>query len=588
MVLSQTSFFGQGAILSLAKENSELRLWNISETSTPGGCQQLSLKSADGEKSSTYVVDVNWKHDCAVICDTKSNHMLCLQFSQSHRSGNLIISHVIQFSLAYPTYSINIVQQEDPEDQQHFLAYCMQSRAIHLFRVNPKEYLKNAVKQERQIEIPLPLPESPEIPSSELTSNTAKEMPMAEKKNVRKEKTVDVIQPADTLNEVSNISTKKGINSKTKDKNNDAAAFGKPMTFDANILKKLLQDQLQEIESNAALRAEKDTERQQLLLRVLSKSLNEIPESVETVMKELSSDLSRSMVQDQEFTGAIAASLREPLSSTMQTLLKSGIGIDEAKVSEAFSKNMNSISEEVSKRLRTSLIDSFEQTVEYSLVPAFKAACANMSDQVNKSWIKANTQMQREMMDIKRSQQEVSKKLGKIESLLEKLTSSSSSSKSGAGANVTARNNDESADHPSSSNAEAQIDYWISRKDYENAFLSALHSQVSSVVVSTCRKCESIDVFRQSPLPLSQKVLLSLFHTLSSDLAVDSVLKFTWIKNIVFSLNKDDQSIALHLPRVLENVRQCLLQNADMFQNPSHPAHDEYKVCLLVINSFRG
>lgn len=569
--LLSDAFFMGNSIVTCVDGNKTLRLWDLA----PGGkiktnaYQQLTLVSSNS--AAKYIARPSPSNACIVLADTTQAGTLCLTL---HPNPPAAFHQVTEFSVVHnnPTLSFDVVQ-EKAQTRGSITLYCLQSGGAETRALRLAEPSSTATSTSAPVPpsaAPLPPPPPPKMDS--LLGATPKPIPPQPPKE-----SSDKITP--TPPPLAPLPAQPPAAEHTP------AATPAPPPAPAPIPARSLQDtsatpgerggmselpmeEMKELfsrmEASAKLRAEKDTERQQLLLKVLSKSLNDIPDSVEETLLEL--------LREQAFKSAVADAVTPAMAAVLKR--NPSQSIDENKIAAL---------------LQPALASAFKQSVESALLPAFTAGCNNMASQFGRylqSQGAVEAKSAAELTELRSKQEAMARQLDRMEAMLSKVLGLSEKAASGQ---PRARSGDEEAEGGSAKQhgltAEQQVNYWIGQGDYENAFLSALHSNDASLLSSACKRIDSNKLFATRPVPLSSRTLLSLFHQLSFDLLSEPLIKLQWLKGIGLAMDKNDPTVSVHVPRIAGKVREALDRAEPVLSDPAHPAHNEYKMCRLVVNN---
>ena len=588
--LLSDAFFMGNSLVTCANENTTLRLWDLAQDgkTKTNAYQQLTLLSSAGTESS-YVVRPAPSEGSIVLANTNNAGMLCVTLRPKAPPA---FHQLIEFSLAHtnPTFSFDIVK-ESAQASDTLVLYCLQSEGAETRTIRipdaprlPQRASLPVTEQVKQVPteskpISLPLPPMAPLPGATPTAPTRP--PAPEQPTVKVPIPVPappappapgrVPGPASTRAASNPKATKKsqGNGNGSVEAQGDASGAG---SNSGEVLLVQLKSMFSRLEEQAKVRADKDTERQQLLLKVLSKSLNEIPDSVEESL--------------QEFLGdeAFKTSLTNVIVPAM---------MDKVKLNVPQSIDV----EALSSALQPALARAFKESVEKALIPAFSASCNNMASQFSQflraqgqSESASNTSIAAEVSELRASQHAMAKQLNKLEGMLSKIAASTRQSASAqqsaagsGGGNSPGGGSASSQEHGLT--PEQQMNYWIGKGDYENAFLSVLHSNDGKLLTSACKRIDGEKLFHTTPIPLSGRAMLSLFHQLSFDLMNEPRVRLQWLKMIGLVLNKDDPELKVHIPRVVGQVRAALEKARPVLADPSNPASSEYKMCCLVVNA---
>lgn len=152
-----------------------------------------------------------------------------------------------------------------------------------------------------------------------------------------------------------------------------------------------------------------------------------------------------------------------------------------------------------------------------------------------------------------------------------------------------------------------QINEYLRQKDISSAFQHALMASDLSLVVYVCEKVDPTMLFKQTPCPLPQNVLLSLIQQLSADLLNHSDLKhryaskiytlyilyfqsnnfcfvfFRYLEEALMNLDTNNPCIREHLPIVLKALKKQLLNFVS--QNPNNISTKRIRMLSMVTDS---
>ncbi|KAL6999060.1 hypothetical protein U1Q18_000227 [Sarracenia purpurea var. burkii] len=124
----------------------------------------------------------------------------------------------------------------------------------------------------------------------------------------------------------------------------------------------------------------------------------------------------------------------------------------------------------------------------------------------------------------------------------------------------------------------------VSERKYEEAFTSALQRTDVSIVSWLCSQVDLQRILSMVPLPLSQRVLLSLLQQLACDISKDTTQKLTWMTEATVALNPNDPTIAVHVRPIFDQVYQ-ILNHYRSLPTTSGPELSNIRVLMHVINS---
>lgn len=128
-----------------------------------------------------------------------------------------------------------------------------------------------------------------------------------------------------------------------------------------------------------------------------------------------------------------------------------------------------------------------------------------------------------------------------------------------------------------------QVEGFISVGRFDEAFQYALSANSLAIVVSTCELINPMQVFSQTPCPLSQTVLLSLIQQLSHNLEEKTEIKHKYLEEAVMNLNSRDQNVKRHLKMILNTLQKNL---QDFIQhNPNQKITRSMKMLQMATHS---
>ncbi|XP_058114761.1 enhancer of mRNA-decapping protein 4-like isoform X2 [Magnolia sinica] len=283
---------------------------------------------------------------------------------------------------------------------------------------------------------------------------------------------------------------------------------------------------------------------------------------------------------------AITPILEKTVSSALADSFQRGVG---NKAVNQWENSVNSkleatVARQIQAQFQTSAKQAFQDALRASLassvIPAFEQACKAMFEQVDAAFQK------RMVQQTSAAQQQFESIHSPLALALRDAMSSASSitqTLSGeladgqrnllafmaAGANQKAMNPLATKQSDGSLGGlhdvvEAPLDpkkelaRLISEHKYGEAFTSALQRSDVTIVSWLCSQVDLRGILSVPPLPLSQGVLLSLFHQLACNIGNETSLKLDWMRDVLVVIDPVDPTIAVHGQPIFEQVYQIL------------------------------
>ncbi|KAK6618943.1 hypothetical protein RUM44_003324 [Polyplax serrata] len=130
---------------------------------------------------------------------------------------------------------------------------------------------------------------------------------------------------------------------------------------------------------------------------------------------------------------------------------------------------------------------------------------------------------------------------------------------------------------------QAQITQLVALGQVNAAFQQALSASDLNLVVFLCDRLNPEQLFRQSPCPLQQAVLLSLIQQLSADMTNHTDLKYRYLEEAIMNLDSNNAMTKEHLPGVLSTLQKQL--NSFLTSNPGPKYARKIKMLLMMTQS---
>jgi len=503
-----------------------LRLWKLNaSTGSYKPAYELNLDKAGNDMCCTMHGPYVFVADCA------SNLLLCTKVNTDVAE----LEGPVEFQVDCPVYSM-FAQSVPAKEQIQLL--CQQAKGIQFFTFDPKE------------------------------DYGAKKSKAQDQKETAKQKPTGLMAPISAAPNVPSAATKPS-------KPVAAMSSAPPTTTNGGVslplqgnLKELFAGLASKLDEDSAKRTKAETERQKALLEVLSKSVHEIPETVDEAL--------RDVLADEGAIGELAAKLSQAIGSSgkgagsidPQAMAK----ILEASLDQVLDKFINKVSESV----KSAFVDVFRD----SLAPAFEAGVNNMLEQLSSQ---QDTVMENdELQALRKENEEIKAGLCRIEDLLRQA----------AGPQAKTQHHVVSSPAPpttvESSKFREEVMPLVSLGSYNDAFLLVLQELDLELVVATCQALDPAVVLDQAAVALSQPVLLSLIQQLSADLSTEAPLKLKWMCKAGMCLNSEDPFIKDHVQRVLENTVQNMESQRSYFtvaDDSSSSNSGMFETVLTVVKS---
>ncbi|KAG0229619.1 hypothetical protein BGW41_002920 [Actinomortierella wolfii] len=368
-----------------------------------------------------------------------------------------------------------------------------------------------------------------------------------------------------------------------------------------------LQTLLQTMEEKVAARVEKSVkkEMEQQYLRIEESQVARQEDLVKLVSQTLTKNTEQMLEQTvrKEVLSSVVPSLTKLVSTTVERQLSRTITdavvmslpntIDTA-VSENVSRVMNSaafmtkLTNQVATTIRPSIEESFKESFNKVLIPAYQKATQAMFQQITATFeegvadlaaanTKDQTTMEQIANELKASREDMQAGLSRIQAHLARpgvapgpLQRAYSgpledgASLSGHGSRRASQLASPTAARPVTED-EVVMNQCVARGDFEGAFTRALSTNDSNVVVRLCSSLSPRTVFPHnvpagSGGALSQPILLALIHHLASADMLNSDLnvRLPWLQECILRLNNKDPLISEHISLILRSIQPHL------------------------------
>ncbi|XP_047306458.1 enhancer of mRNA-decapping protein 4-like [Impatiens glandulifera] len=309
-------------------------------------------------------------------------------------------------------------------------------------------------------------------------------------------------------------------------------------------------------------------------------------------------------------TRAISPVLEKAVSAVIAESFQKGVG---DKAVNQLEKSVNSkleatVARQIQAQFQTSgkqvLQEVFKSSLEASIIPAFEISCKTMFEQVDsalhKGIVEHTTAAQQQFESLhsplaialrdainsaSTMTQTLSNELGDGQRKLMAMAISGANSK-GSNSLISQLSSNE----PLGPQIEAPMDpkkellRLISEHKLDEAFTTALHRSDVQIVSWLCSQVDLKKILAMYPIPLNQRVLLSLLQQLACDISNDATEKLSWMTAVALAINPGDAMIVLHVRPIFEQVYQILTQLSSL-PTTSSVDFSSIRIIMHVINS---
>ena len=362
----------------------------------------------------------------------------------------------------------------------------------------------------------------------------------------------------------------------------------------------------QKLEGAASAREKKQRAQQMQLLEMLSTTMNEgLPETVRDMVATKVGEMLRSP----DFLG-------KPLQAAVTKAVKDAkldkVARDAANAASKQSQAaLEKVAGSVAAAMQPSIHAAFSKNFEQVLIPQFAEAVGRMSEQVAASFagkMEAVTSQTAALAAAHQQQLAANKaltaQLATMQTSIDALTARVASgggapaavaaaaapaAAGGAAAAAEAAPAEVSAADTAAALAEQRrqgLLVSVAEGKYDKALHDSLSYNDVGFVLWLCANMNAKDVF-ETPLRVSQMILLCLVQQLGSDLKSDQELRLNWLRESLLVLETADAQIAKHVPQVLgmlqENIdRDCLNDTTHLAAGPTK---DGFRVLQHIVKS---
>jgi len=223
-----------------------------------------------------------------------------------------------------------------------------------------------------------------------------------------------------------------------------------------------------------------------------------------------------------------------------------------------------------------------------STVPAFEACCQVMFHQMNESFEKGLEQRLPEALSQQFQSNVMSSMIDVANSLNKSITESQNKIihelRTPISTAVTAVGERSPTPLSSLSDLKTEILNQLQKDSYEEGFSMALNAQNVELLCWLCSRVDPQKLFSSSSPALSQFVLLSLIQQLAFDLTRDSLLKLSWLSEVLLVVDPSDKVIADHGVGILKKLITNLEQHTNKFASNADLSK-RCKTLIYVVNS---
>ncbi|XP_047073133.1 enhancer of mRNA-decapping protein 4-like isoform X1 [Lolium rigidum] len=347
-----------------------------------------------------------------------------------------------------------------------------------------------------------------------------------------------------------------------------------------------------------------EKERTQQFATLITTSINkDIPAMLEkSLKKEISSlgtNVARTTVPiiEKSLSSAVSDSLQKVLGEKVVNQLDKSISTKlEATVTKQIQTQFHT-------SVRQALQDSLRSSFESSVIPAFEQSCKTMFEQVDGAFQKGMSEhgaaiQQRVAAGHTPLAQTLRETINSASSITQGLTSELLDGQRKLLALVASGNpishnsvlQPTNGPAPKLPEADVPLDplkelsRLISECKFDEAFTMALQRSDLFMVSWLCSQVDLQGLCRLNPVPLNQWVLLALLQQLACDIGNDTPVKLQWMKAVGMAIQPTDQTIAVHVRPIFEQVYGVLAHQQSLPGISPLEAND-IRLMMHVINS---
>ncbi|KAF6141322.1 hypothetical protein GIB67_008499 [Kingdonia uniflora] len=303
----------------------------------------------------------------------------------------------------------------------------------------------------------------------------------------------------------------------------------------------------------------------------------------------------------------VTPALEKAVSSAISESFQKGVG---DKTVNQLEKSVNAkLEATVARQIQTqfqtagkqALQDALKSSFEASAIPAIEVSCRTMFDQVNATFQKGmveHTAAAQRQFESSPSQLVLALRdtINSVSSMTQTLTGELADGQrkllafavAGANSNVVNPLVKQLSNGPLGGlhdmvevplDPTKELSRLIAESKYEEAFMAALQRSDVSIVSWLCSQVDLNGILSQSPLSMTQGVLLALIQQLACDFSNETSRKVTWMKDVALAINPGDPVIAAHVRPIFEQVYQILSHHHSL---PSSNTTETSSIRLLM------
>ncbi|KAM0903075.1 hypothetical protein ACQ4PT_018881 [Festuca glaucescens] len=348
-----------------------------------------------------------------------------------------------------------------------------------------------------------------------------------------------------------------------------------------------------------------EKERTQQFATLITTSINkDIPAMLEkSLKKEISSlgtNVARTTVPiiEKSLSSAVSDSLQKVLGEKVVNQLDKSVSTKlEATVTKQIQTQFHTSAKQA-------LQDALRSSFESSVIPAFEQSCKTMFEQVDSAFQKGMSEhgaaiQQRVAAGHTPLAQTLRETINSASSITQGLTSELLDGQRKLLALVASGNpisHNTSVLQPTNGPAPKlpevdvpldplkELSRLISERKFDEAFTMALQRSDLFMVSWLCSQVDLQGLCRLNPVPLNQGVLLALLQQLACDIGNDTSVKLQWMKAVAMAIQPTDQTIAVHVRPIFEQVYGVLAHQQSLPGISPLEAND-IRLMMHVINS---
>ncbi|KAM0917647.1 hypothetical protein ACQ4PT_009129 [Festuca glaucescens] len=348
-----------------------------------------------------------------------------------------------------------------------------------------------------------------------------------------------------------------------------------------------------------------EKERTHQFATLITTSINkDIPAMLEkSLKKEISSlgtNVARTTVPiiEKSLSSAVSDSLQKVLGEKVVNQLDKSISTKlEATVTKQIQTQFHTSAKQA-------LQDALRSSFESSVIPAFEQSCKTMFEQVDGAFQKGMSEhgaaiQQRVAAGHTPLAQTLRETINSASSITQGLTSELLDDQRKLLALVASGNpisHNTSVLQPTNGRAPKlpevdvpldplkELSRLISERKFDEAFTMALQRSDLFMVSWLCSQVDLQGLCRLNPVPLNQGVLLALLQQLACDIGNDTSVKLQWMRAIAMAIQPTDQTIAVHVRPIFEQVYGVLAHQQSLPGISPLEAND-IRLMMHVINS---